>query len=61
MQRKKILIIILLVKIGSDVGTALQFGASGGSELVVKYLLEANADINPQCEGNFGGVRHPRD
>ena len=51
---------ILLVKIGSDVGTALQFGAYGGCELVVKYLLEANADINPQCEGNFDGVRHPQ-
>ena len=38
-------------------GTALQVAAFGGNELIAKHLLEANADVNLQCEGDFYGVR----
>ena len=41
-------------------GTALQIAASEGNELIAKHLLEANADVNLQCEGNFRGVRQPQ-
>ena len=39
-------------------GTVLQVAAFRGSELIVKYLLEANADVNLHYEGDFDGVRH---
>ena len=38
-------------------GTALQLAAFKGNELISKQLLEANADVNLQCEGDFYGVR----
>ena len=41
-------------------GTALQLAAFKGNELIAKHLLEANADVNLQCEGDFSGVRHPQ-
>ena len=40
-------------------GTALQMAAFLGNELIAKHLLEAKADVNLQCEGDFRGVRHP--
>ena len=40
-------------------GTVLQIAASNSNEQIVKHLLEANADVNLQCEGDFRGVRHP--
>ena len=44
-----------------DRGTVLQIAAFWGNELIVKHLLEANADVNLHYEGDFGGVRHPWD
>ena len=41
-------------------GTGLQVAAFGGNELIAKHLLEANADVNLQCEGDFYGVRQPQ-
>lgn len=41
-----------------EYGTALQFAAFNDSELIVKYLLEAGADVNLCCEGYFEDVRH---
>ena len=41
-------------------GTALQIAAFKGNELIIKYLLEAGADINLRCEGDLDGVRDPR-
>ena len=41
-------------------GTALQLAAFKGNELIAKHLLEANADIDLQCEGDFYGVRQPQ-
>ena len=41
-------------------GTALQVASYWGMESTVKRLLEANADVNLQCEGDFDGVRHPQ-
>ena len=41
-------------------GTALQIAAFKGSELIAKHLLEARADVNLQCEGDFHGVRQPQ-
>ena len=41
-------------------GTALQIAAFEGHELIVKHLLEAKADVNLQCEGDFRGVRQPQ-
>ena len=56
----------LLLEAGADPndpregqGTALQIAAFKGYELIAKQLLEANADANLRCEGDFGGVRHP--
>ena len=40
-------------------GAALQIAAFKGNELIAKHLLEAGADVNIQCEGDFDGVRHP--
>ena len=40
-------------------GSVLQLAILQGNELIAKYLLEANADPNLHCEGDFGGVRHP--
>ena len=40
-------------------GTALQVAAFKGNDLIVKYLLEANADVNLHCEGVSGDVRDP--
>jgi len=40
-------------------GTVLQEAAFLGNELVVKRLLEANADVNLHCEGKCKGVRYP--
>ena len=40
-------------------GTALQIAAFKGYELIAKQLLEASADANLRCEGDFGGVRNP--
>lgn len=40
-------------------GTVLKIATFGGNELIVKHLLEANADVNLPCEGDFDGVRHP--
>ena len=39
-------------------GTALQIAAFKGNELIAKHHLEAKADANLQCEGDFCGVRH---
>ena len=41
-------------------GTVLQLAAFKGNELITKHLLEAKADVNLQCEGNFDGVRQPQ-
>ena len=41
-------------------GTVLQFAAIQCREPIVKYLLEAKADVNLHCKGYFGGVRHPQ-
>ena len=41
-------------------GTALQIAAFKGNKLCAKHLLEAKADVNLQCEGDFYGVRHPQ-
>ena len=41
-------------------GTALQIAAFKGNELIIKYLLDAGADINLHCGGDFSGVRDPR-
>ena len=40
-------------------GTALQIAAFKGNELIAKHLLEAKADVNLRCEGNFRDVRQP--
>ena len=55
----------LLLGVGVDpndtregLGSVLQVAASRGYELIVKHLLEANADVNLYCEGNFDNVRH---
>ena len=40
--------------------TALQIAAFRGNELIAKRLLEAKADVNLQCEGDFRGVRQPQ-
>ena len=42
-----------------DSGTVLQSAAFRGDELVVTCLLDAGADVNLHCEGDFSGVRHP--
>ena len=56
----------LLLKAGADPnnskeghGTVLQVAAYWGRESTVKFLLEAKADVNLQCEGDFYGVRYP--
>ena len=56
----------LLLEAGADPnnskeghGTVLQVAAYWGRESTVKFLLEAKADVNLQCEGDFYGVRHP--
>ena len=41
-------------------GTSLQIAAFNGNEFIAKNLLEANADVNLQCEGDFHGVRQPQ-
>ena len=41
-------------------GTALQIAAFLGNELIAKQLLEAKADVNLQCEGDFQGVSQPQ-
>ena len=41
-------------------GTVLQIAAFRDSKLIVKHLLEANAAVNLQCEGDFYGVRQPQ-
>ena len=41
-------------------GTALQIAAFEGNRLIAKHLLEAKADVNLQCEGDFHGVRQPQ-
>ena len=41
-------------------GTALQVAAIRGNELIAKHFLEAKADVNLQCEGDFRGVRQPQ-
>ena len=41
-------------------GTALQIAAIKGNGLISKHLLEANVDVNLQCEGDFRGVRQPQ-
>ena len=38
-------------------GTVLQTAAFNGNELIVKQLLEANADVNLHCVGDFHAVR----
>ena len=55
----------LLLEAGADPndsrggwGTALQIAACNGNILIVKQLLEADADVNLHCEGDFHGVRH---
>ena len=57
----------LLLEAGADPndsregqGTVLQVASHWGNESTVKHLLEANADVNLQCEGDFDGVRHPQ-
>ena len=57
----------LLLEAGADPndskeghGTALQVAAYWGSESTFKCLLEANADVNLQCEGEFADVGHPQ-
>ena len=40
-------------------GTVLQVAAFKGYELIVKHLLEANADANLHWKGDSCGVRHP--
>lgn len=42
-----------------DGGTVLQDAAYQGDDLIVKFLLEANADVNSHCEKNVHGVGHP--
>ena len=41
-------------------GTVLQFASFRGEKLMVKHLLEANADVNLHCEGEIDDVRYPR-
>ena len=41
-------------------GTALQIAAFEGNELIAKHLLEASADVDLQCEGDFRGVSQPQ-
>ena len=40
--------------------TALQIAAFMDNELIAKHLLEAKADVNLQCEGDFYVVRQPQ-
>ena len=40
--------------------TALQAASYWGNESIVKRLLEANADVNLQWEGDLYGVSHPQ-
>ena len=40
--------------------TALQVASYWGRESTAKLLLEANADVNLQCEGDLYGVSHPQ-
>ena len=40
-------------------GSVLQIAAGRGSELIVNHLLEAKADVNLQCKGDFRHVRRP--
>ena len=40
-------------------GTVLQVAAFQDSELIVKKLLEAKADVNLHYKGDFRGVRIP--
>ena len=40
--------------------TVLQIASFRGEELMVKHLLEANADVNLHCEGEIDDVRYPR-
>ena len=58
----------LLLEAGADPndsregwGSVLQVAAYRGDEFIVKHLLEAKADVNLQCEGEFEDVRHPQD
>ena len=57
----------LLLEAGADPndsregqGTVLQVASYWGNESTVKCLLEANADVNLQCEGDLDGVSHPQ-
>ena len=54
----------LLLEAGADPndlregwGTVLQVAIFNGNELIVKYLLKANADVNLHCGESFGNVR----
>ena len=56
----------LLLEAGADPNdsregqvTVLQAASYLGNESTVKRLLEANADVNLQCEGDFDGVSQP--
>ena len=56
----------LLLEAGADPndsregqGTVLQVASYLGNESTVKRLLEANADVNLQCEGDLYGVSQP--
>ena len=40
-------------------GTVLQIASFRGEELMVKHLLEANADVNLHYEGEIDDVRYP--
>jgi hypothetical protein len=37
-------------------GTVLQVSAFKGNELIVKHLIEANADVNLHSKGDFSHV-----
>ena len=57
----------LLLEAGADPndsregqGTVLQVASYLGRESTAKRLLEANADVNLQCEGCCEGVGHPQ-
>ena len=57
----------LLLEAGADPnesregeGTVLQIATSYSDESIVKSLLEAKADVNLKCEGDFHGVSQPQ-
>ena len=57
----------LLLEAGADPndsregqGTVLQVASYWGNESTVKRLLEANADVNLQCKGDFDSVSRPQ-